>query len=125
MQGKQMTLYDLLYPARINPIVEVAKSAAPYWTTSRQKLIDLCNTDPDIKLFAKAVKEEYCPHGFAGYYGGDHSPNSMQGYEMRIDKITTWFYDSEGERQERIYSWEDFAREIADLIWSGQYEEDH
>lgn len=125
MQGKQMTLYDLLYPTRINPIVEVAKNAGPYWTTSRQKLIDLCNTDPDIKLFAKAVKEEYCPHGFAGHYGGDHSPNTMQGYEMRIDKITTWFYDPEGERQERIYSWEDFAREIADLIWSGQYEEDH
>lgn len=120
MQG-QMSIYDLLYPDRINPIAEVAKKASPNWTTSSRKLIDLCNTDPDIKLFAKAVKNEYCPNVFAGHYGGDPSPNNLQGWEMRNNIIIAWYYDTEGKRQERKYSWEDFAREIANLIWSGQY----
>ena len=122
--NEQINIYDLLYPDRINPIREVARQAGPYWTTSERKLIDLCDTDPDIRTFTKAVKNEYCPNEFAGHYGGDHSPNTLQGYEMRRDTITAWFYDPDGKRQERKYSWEDFAREIADLIWSGEYKEE-
>lgn len=118
----QMSIFDLLYPDRIDPIVEVAKRAVPNWTTSKQKLIELCNEDPDIRDFAKAVKKEYCPHGVYGHYGGDpHNRNSLQGWDMRNDLIRTWFYDTKGKLQEQVYTWEDFAREIADMIWSGQY----
>lgn len=115
----QMTIFDLLYPDRINPIAEVAKMARPYWKDSREKIMRY--QDIDIKAFAKVVRHQYCPYGCAGHYGGNHTPNSMQGYDMRSDVIKTWFYDSEGKQQERVYSWEDFAREIADLIRINQY----
>ena len=117
----QMTIYDLLYPERINPIREVAKRSRPYWTTSRLELIDLCNTDPDIKTFAAAVKHEYSPYGFAGHFGGSGEPNTIEGWDMLTNIVKIYFYDAEGKRTERAYSWEDFAREIADLIWSGEY----
>ena len=55
----QMSIYDFLYPERINPIREVARESGPMWTHSRKKLIDFANTDPDIKTFAKAVKYHY------------------------------------------------------------------
>ena len=117
----QMRLFDWLYPDQLNPLREVAKNAGPYWTTSRQKLIDLCNTDPDIDIFAKAVKEEYCPYGLSGHYGGDGKPNTMEGWDMTSGKIMTYFWDAEGLRKERRYSWKDFAIEISDLIWANEY----
>lgn len=120
----QMTIFDILYPKRFNPIEEVAKQSGPYWTTSRRKLIDLCNTDPDIKLFSKAVRHEYCPHGFAGHRGFGNGPNSLYGWDMTAKHIKTYYYDAEEKERERIYSWDDFAREIADLIWCDEYKED-
>ena len=118
----QMSIFDILYPERINPISEVAKHSGPMWVTSRQALIELCNTDPDIKTFAQAVRHHYCPYGAVGHWGGDGKPNTMRGCDMRTDSIKTEYYDAEGKYQERMYSWEDFAREIMDLIWSGEYE---
>lgn len=125
MNGAQITIFDLIYPDKINPIREVAKQASPYWTTSKKKIIDLCDDDPDIKAFAKAVRHEYCPYGCAGHYSRNNVPNRMQNYDMRADLINVCYTDEQGNYQKRSYSWEDFAREIADLIWSGQYEEDH
>ena len=121
----QMTIFDLLYPKRINPIREVAKRSRPYWKESKQKLIDLCDTDPDISIWSKAVKDEYCPYGCAGHYGGDDKPNTLIGWDMGSSKIKTIFNDNENQRQERWYSWADFSREIADMIWSGEYEEEN
>lgn len=118
----QMSIFDILYPDRINPIREMAEHSGPMWTHSRKKLIALAHTDPDIKTFAKAVKHHYCPYGFGGHYGGNGKPNTMKSWEMRNNNIQTVYYDSEGKEQERIYSWEDFAREIWDLIMSGKYE---
>lgn len=118
----QMTIFDFLYPERINPIREVAKHSRPMWTHSEGKLIAFANTDPDIKTFAKAVKHHYYPYGFRGFYGGDGKPNTMKSWEMRNTNIKTVHYDSEGKEQERIYSWKDFAREIWDLIMSGEFE---
>ena len=119
--GEQITIFDVLYHDRLDPIKEVAKQAGPYWITSRQKLIDLCNTDPGIDLFAKAVRHEYCPYGLSGRLGGSGEPNTMEGWDMTPRNIKTSFWDAAGERKERIYSWRDFAREVADLIWSGEY----
>lgn len=118
---EQMTIFDVLYPERIDPVKEVAKMADPYWTTSRQKLIDLCNTDPDIEDFAAAVKHEYSPYGFAGHYGGDDKPNTMIGYTMRTNLIEMEYIDNAGKKIRTVCSWEDFTREVADMIWSGEY----
>lgn len=119
--NEQMTIFDVLYPERINPVREVAKQASPYWETSKQKLINLCNSDPDIKPFAKAVRNEYCPYGCAGHYSRENVPNRMQNYDMRSDLIWIEYTDERGEWHKNAYSWEDFAREIADMIWSGEY----
>lgn len=120
MQG-QMDLFDWLYPDRINPIREVAKIAGPYWTTSRKKLIDLYNTDPDIGVLAAAVREEYCPYEAAGHYGLGGDKNSLQSYDMRRGWIHVRWKDETGKRQIKMFRWEDFAREIADMIMSGEY----
>lgn len=118
----QMTLFDWLYPDQLNPIREVAKIANPYWKESRQKLIELDKTDPDINTFAREVRKEYCPYGASGQFGlNHHKANELLGYDMRSNKIMVYFYNHERQKQTREYSWCDFAREIADLIWSNKY----
>lgn len=118
----QMSIYDLLYPQRINPIREVAKHSSPYWKDSKRKIIAFLDSDPDIKPLAALIKQEYSPYGFAGHYGGDDSPNSMLGWTLKTNHIETEYYDMDGSRKTRNYSWEDFARKIADLIWSDDKE---
>lgn len=118
---EQITIYDILYPERIDPVKEVAKMADPYWTASRQKLIDLCNTDPDIEDFAAAVKHEYSPYGFAGHYGGDDKPNTIRGYNLLSGNIRILYFDNAGELMKAACSWKDFARKIADMIRAGEY----
>lgn len=117
--NNQMNIFDLLYPDRINPIAEVAKIARPYWTDSKEKINRF--QDSDIKILAKVVRHQYCPYGAAGHYGMGKGQNTLQGYDMRSDLIYVEWYDESNELHRRAYSWEDFAREIADLIWSGQY----
>ncbi|MBQ1779403.1 MAG: hypothetical protein IIZ93_14715 [Acidaminococcaceae bacterium] len=121
MTGTQMTIFDLLYPDKINPIREVAKMESPYWTTSRSKLIDICNQDPDIKEFAKAVKQEYCPYGLSGHYSRNNRANSIQAYDLKTNLIEAQWNDETCALKMGCFSWEDFAREIADLIFSGEY----
>lgn len=117
----QMTIFDWLYPRQLNPIREVAERESPYWTTSKQKLIDLCNTDPSITLFSKEVRHEYCPYGLCGHYCDNENPNEIIGWDMMTDKITVYYRDAEGQKRKRQYTWQDFARAVADLIWSGEY----
>ena len=119
----QMTIFDLLCPERIKPVEEVARIASPYWTTSRQKLIDLCNTDPGIKTFAKAVRHEYCPYGAFGQYCDNGRPNELVGYDMRSNLIKIAYRDGSSKRVESVCSWEDFARELSMMIWAGEYKE--
>lgn len=121
MYGSQMTIFDIIYPEKLNPIREVAKRSGAYWKSSREKLIEYCNKDPDIRDWAKAVRHEYCPYDCSGHYGGDGTPNTLQSWDMRPDLIKVIYYDETGQTQTRMYSWEDFAREIADLIWSHEY----
>lgn len=107
-----------------DPLREVAKRAGVYWTTSKRELVELCDTDPDISEWTKAVKEEYCPYGFAGYYGGDGEPNSLKSWEMKPRTIKIEYFDKHGIKKTMIASWPDFAREIADLIWRGEFMEE-
>lgn len=120
----QMSIYDLLCPDRINPLRECAKMASPQWVQSRGDLIRLANEDPDIERWAKAVRHEYCPYGLNGHYNMSKKPNTLTAYDMRSDDITITYNDSEGNKHEITRSWQDFAREITDLIWSGEYREE-
>ena len=120
----QTDLFDLIYQNAqqpINPIREVAKAAGVYWTTSKDMLINLCDTDPDIELWTKAVKGEYSPYGFSGGYGRSRGPNTVESWEMGGKNIEVLYLDLDGKWMLKKYSWAAFAREIADLIWSGEY----
>ena len=110
-----------LHPERIDPLKEVARTADPYWAGSRRKLIDLVNTDPDISTLAAAVRHEYAPYGAAGSCGLGGPENSLQAYDMRAGWIHVRWTDETGRKQIKMFKWEDFAREIADLIRSGEY----
>ena len=121
MAYDQLDLFDQFAEVKeFDPLREVATRAAPYWTTSERELVELCDTDPDISTWTKAVKDEYCPYGFAGYYGGGGEPNSLKSWEMKPRAINVEYYDKHGIKQTMIASWPDFAREIADLIWRGE-----
>lgn len=125
----QMSIFDVLYPNRIDPLTETAKRAGVYWTHSEDMIRKyqkaLVTGRISIKEFARAVRHHYCPYGFAGFYGGDDNPNTMRAWEMRPKNIKTIHIDSDGKKQERIYSWEDFAREIDLLIDTGKYGRGH
>ena len=118
----QMSIFDFLCPGKIDPIKEVAKMAGPHWTDSKEKLIKLLNKDPGIDRWSRAVRHEFCPYGGAGHYSHIDKPNTLQSYDMRTASIKVEYTDSAGERIEQIYSWNDFAREIADMIWRGEWE---
>lgn len=120
--GIQLDLFYQL-PDVFDPLREVAARAAPYWTTSKRELVELCDQDPDISEWTQAVKHEYCPYSFAGYYGGGGEPNSLKSWEMKPRTIKIEYYDKRGIKQTMIASWADFARKIADLIWRGEYGE--
>ena len=117
----QMSIFDFF--EHFNPLREVAKIASPYWTSSCQTLMNLCNTDPDISIWTKTVKHEYCPYGLSGHYCDLNKPNTLKRYDMMTNLITVEYYDSRGDKQERAFSWADFAREIADMIWRGEWGE--
>lgn len=118
----QLDLFDQLAEVKeFDPLREVATRANPYWTTSKRKLVEICDTDPEISILTKAVKDEYCPYGYAGYYGGDGEANSLESWEMKPRTIKIVYFDKHGIKQTMIASWPDFAREIADLIWREEY----
>lgn len=114
--GIQLDLFYQLADV-FDPLREVATRAEPYWTTSERELVGLYDTDPDISIWTKAVKDEYCPYGYAGYFGGDGEPNSLESWEMKPRTIKIEYFDKHGIKKTMIASWPDFAREIADLIW--------
>lgn len=119
MQG-QMTIFEYLYPEQFDPLKEVARMAtcAPI---DRAKLIKLADEDPTIQEWAKAVRKAYCPYGFHGRYGMLSDANRVSQYEFRYDHLQIGWVDSMGEPRIKKYRWHDFAREIMDLIWCGEY----
>ena len=48
----------------------------------------------------------------------------MLGWDLQTSRIKTIYIDSMGERQERAYSWEDFARVVGEMIQNGEYREE-
>ncbi len=124
---EQMTIFDVLYPGKIAPIRELIRSTEPTWVYSRKRLIEMYNEDPDtrdLRGFAQACRQQYCTYGERGHYQDDKEPNTLQSWYMKKDTINISYNDSQGQRHERIYSWEDFARELADMIRAGEYKDD-
>ena len=112
----QMSIFDFI-PRTDDPIRNAIKRMRPYWTSSRQTIMDAYRTGKD---FAKAVKNEYCPYGFSGHYGGDFGKNgvfTLTGWEMRNSKIV-FEYDP---RRIEVMTWADFAEHIADLIRTNEF----
>lgn len=120
----QMNIYDWLYPDQIQPMRELAKIAEPHYQESRQRLIELNKEDPDMNRWAAAVKKEYIPHGYYGHHEPGNNPNTIQAYTMQTDHISVDYTDHEGQRHLRWYSWADFAVEVSDLIYAGEYGKD-
>ena len=124
IDGQQMTIFDLLYPEQIDPLRECARLASPQWVQSRGDLIRLAKEDPDIERWTRHVRHEYCPYGLNGHYGASDKPNTLTKWDMRTDDIIIAYNDPEGNKHEITRSWQDFAREVMDLIWSGEYREE-
>ena len=122
--GLQMTIYDVLCPEKINPIRALAETVSPHYTQSRIWILSAYKKDQGMAAFSDAVRQQYCPWEFAGHYGhADKGRNELDAWEMRLDVIKVWYFDEEGKKQERWYTWQDFADEIANMIINGEYGE--
>ena len=96
----------------------VALNSSPYWTTSWDAIKAV--QDDDIKAITRVVKHEFCPYGISGHYG---SEGRYVGYDMKKGGIKVYIApanDDEFSDGEEKVTWEDFAREVIDLIWSGE-----
>lgn len=124
---EQMTIFDMLYPEKINPVRELIRTTDPYWAYSKRFLIEKCYEGLDersIRDFARSARWHYCAYGIRGNYREDKEPNALQSWDMRESTIKIAYNDAGNERHEMIISWEDFARELADMIRSGKYKDD-
>lgn len=113
---EQMTIFDFL-PRPDDPIRNAIKHMQPYWTSSRQTIIEAYGSG---KNFVKTVKHEYCPYGYAGHYGGDFGKKgvfTLTGWELTATKIIFGF---DPYRIETM-TWRTFADHIADLIRTGEF----
>ena len=112
----QMTIFDFI-PRPDDPIRNAILAMSPYWTTSRQKIIDAYCNGKDL---TKVCKEEYCPYEFSGHYGGDFGKKgvfTLIGWDMRTKGIK-FIYDP---YMVETMTWAEFGKRIADLIRTGDY----
>ena len=122
--GLQMTIYDILCPEKINPIRALAETVNPHYTQSKTWILSAYRKNPGMESFSRAVRKQYCPWGYAGHFGhAAEGTNELDGWEMRNDVIKVWYFDEEGKKQERWYTWQDFADEIQNMIINGEYKE--
>lgn len=124
---EQMTIFDMLYPDKINPVRELIRTTDPYRIDSRRCLVESCYEGLDERSpreFAEKARFHYCMYGTRGHYREDKEPNALQSWDMKKDTIEISYNDSQGQKHERVYSWEDFARELADMIRNGEYKDD-
>ena len=116
-----MTLMEML--GEIDPLKEVAKKSYPYWKQSKDTLKEIYAKDPDEREWTGAVKHEYCPYEMAGRWGMEQGTyNTLIGYTFNWKGVRIEYLDMRGKEKEIKRSWQDFAREIGQLIWGGEYE---
>lgn len=121
--NEQMSIFDMLYPEKINPIRELIRTTDPYWAYSKRFLIEK-SYERSIRDFARSARWHYCAYRIRGHYEEDQKPNAIQSWDMREFTIKIVYNDAGNTRHEMIISWEDFARELADMIRSGEYKDD-
>lgn len=120
MEG-QISLFDILEPDRFDPMKAPVSMASPYWTTSRQTIIEEVNKGAGTDAMAEVVKEEYCPYGYSGGYRNDYIPNTIDEWTFKTNKIHVEWTDAAGQQQKQDFSYKDFARAVIDLVLEGRY----
>lgn len=111
-----MTIFDFISRPD-DPIRNAIKHMSPYWTSSRQTIIDAYHSGRD---FAKVVKHEYSPYGYAGHYGGDFGKKgvfTLTGWNLKDRKVLFEYVPYKVE----TITWREFADYIADLIRTDEY----
>ena len=112
----QMSIFDFIERPD-DPIRNAIRHMRPYWTNSRQTIIDAYRSG---KNFIKTVKHEFCPYGFSGHYGGDFGKRgvfTLIGWTLETNKVI-FEYDP---RMVETMTWKEFADHIADLIRKGEF----
>ena len=112
----QMSIFDFI-ECPDDPIRNAIKHMRPYWTSSRQTIIDAYRSG---KNFIETVKHEFSPYGFAGHYGGDFGKRgvfTLIGWTLETNKVI-FEYDP---RMVETMTWTKFADHIADLIRKGEF----
>lgn len=112
----QMSIFDFI-PLQDDPIRNAIKHMSPYWTSSKQTIIEAYYTG---KNFVETVKHEYSPYGHAGHYGGDFGKKgvfTLTGWELKANGI---IFQYDPYRVEKI-TWADFARHVANLIRTKEF----
>lgn len=115
----QMTIFDYLKPPD-DPVRNLVKRIRPYWTTSRQTILNAYQSGRDLE---KVVKHEYNPYGGSGGYGMDFGKKGvfkLIGYDMRGSGIILTYDPYKVETM----TWIEFGRMIEDLIRTGEFLED-
>lgn len=113
----QMTIFDFLTDEQ-DAITNAVKHMTPYWVDSRKRIIE--HYSKTGKLPVGVVKDEYCPNGFAGHYGGDFGKKgvfTLVGWDMKPTKII-FEYDPYMVEQ---MTWAELADIICQLIRRGEY----
>lgn len=121
MEG-QISLFDILEPNRFDPMKALVSMASPYWTTSRQTIIEEVNNGAGTDAMAEVVKKEYCPYGYSGSYRHDYIPNTIDEWTFKTNKIHVEWTDAAGQQQKQDFSYKDFARVVVEAILAGTYE---
>ena len=114
----QLSLFSLMEPSKPSAARYVALTSSPYWTTSWDRIKAV--QDNNIREITRVVKKEFCPYEYAGHYGSD---GDYIGYVMRMKAITVMLApakDGQYSGGDVKVKWEDFAREVIDLIWKGE-----
>ena len=119
----QISLFDFLNPERFDPLKALVKRGSVYWTHSRQLIID--SVDKDINEFTRIVKHEYCPYGYAGAYIHNRTPNKIDEFTFRDDRIDIEWTDEGGIYRKGKFTYKAFARAVKEAIIAGTYKEDN
>lgn len=114
----QISLWSMEDVNKITPERYVANTAGPYWTDSRKKIIEAVEREATIEEVTRIVKKEYSPYGCHGHYGFSED---YCGYDLNTKNIKVY---KTGLDDYVTISWEDFAREIAFMVYANEYKEE-
>lgn len=107
--NEQLTMF-----ATFDPLKELVGNCSPYWKRSYDRIKE---AQRDSKRLPEVVRHEFCPYGFSGAYGrAVNEVNEVNGYDMRANKITVYYYDGFGTKCEKDYSWRQFTEALLEQM---------